>query len=559
MGSYDSVIVAQAGDVGAELEIHLTVSCHQPVWEMDPGTYENTMTIVAKVDIDGTFSSDTNDQVAAFVGNQLRGFANLKSTAGPHEAFLTVYSNRKSGETVRFEIWDASECKLYNSSWERLAFKFDTSYGSPNNPVILTAVDVLPETVQEIPLAQGWNWFSTYVLAVDMSVNGVLSDLTPAEGDVIKSQTAFATFDPNEGWVSAELQLLDNVSSYTIRLSEQGTVLQEGSIVDPNTTPIPVDDGWNWIGYLPTEPMAVDTALQGLNSFLSEGDMVKSQTAFAQISPSGWFGSLDSMDAGMGYKLYLHTAPPSESFNYPGGGGAAPTWADFPENETNRKVETAETEPGWSVNRHGYQYNMTVIAALNVEGDECRNEDDIIGAFVDGECRGLAQPIYLSTINRYVGLLMIYSNSVAGERVEFQAFVPEARAVYNVAEAISFEVDGAVGTIRKPLILSTKGIAFEVTENVPATFNLSQNYPNPFNPVTTIEYSLPEQSQVTLEVFNVLGQRVKTLVNVVQPAGRHKIVWDGKDAQGKDVASGIYFYRLEAGEFTQSKRMVILK
>lgn len=116
-----------------------------------------------------------------------------------------------------------------------------------------------------------------------------------------------------------------------------------------------------------------------------------------------------------------------------------------------------------------------------------------------------------------------------------------------------------MGTIREPLILSTKGIAFEVMGNVPAKFSLSQNYPNPFNPMTTIEYSLPEQSQVKLEVFNVLGQRVKTLADVVQPAGRHRMVWDGKDAQGKDVASGIYFYRLQAGEFTDSKRMVILK
>ncbi len=77
--------------------------------------------------------------------------------------------------------------------------------------------------------------------------------------------------------------------------------------------------------------------------------------------------------------------------------------------------------------------------------------------------------------------------------------------------------------------------------------------------MTRIEYSLPEQSHVTLEVFNILGQRVKTLVGAVQPAGRYSVVWDAKDEQGKEVSSGIYFYRLEAGEFSESKKMVILK
>ena len=116
-----------------------------------------------------------------------------------------------------------------------------------------------------------------------------------------------------------------------------------------------------------------------------------------------------------------------------------------------------------------------------------------------------------------------------------------------------------MGTIREPLTLSTEGIAFEVMGNVPTKFSLLQNHPNPLNPMTTIEYNLPEKLQVKLEIFNVLGQRVKTLADMAQPAGRHRIVWDGKDDQGKDVASGIYFYRLEAGEFTDSKRMVILK
>ena len=85
-------------------------------------------------------------------------------------------------------------------------------------------------------------------------------------------------------------------------------------------------------------------------------------------------------------------------------------------------------------------------------------------------------------------------------------------------------------------------------------YELSQNYPNPFNPQTMIRYGLPEDAQVRLVVYNVAGQKIKTLVNEEQEAGYHECIWDGKD-----VASGIYFYRLQAGDFVQTRKMVLLK
>ncbi len=91
------------------------------------------------------------------------------------------------------------------------------------------------------------------------------------------------------------------------------------------------------------------------------------------------------------------------------------------------------------------------------------------------------------------------------------------------------------------------------------TFELSQNYPNPFNPVTVIRYSLGRKSTVHLKVYNLLGQVVTELVNEEQPAGDHEISWDGTSGDGKSVASGLYFYRLEAGKFVESKKMILLK
>jgi len=96
-------------------------------------------------------------------------------------------------------------------------------------------------------------------------------------------------------------------------------------------------------------------------------------------------------------------------------------------------------------------------------------------------------------------------------------------------------------------------------ESLPAGFALSQNYPNPFNPMTGIEYALPRASHVELTILNQLGQTVATLVEGVRSAGRYTVYWDGRDDSGGRVASGVYLYRLRAGEFVQTKTMLLLK
>jgi hypothetical protein len=103
------------------------------------------------------------------------------------------------------------------------------------------------------------------------------------------------------------------------------------------------------------------------------------------------------------------------------------------------------------------------------------------------------------------------------------------------------------------------------TATVPLSYTLEQNYPNPFNPSTEIAFSLPVLSNVTLTVYNLLGQEVAILLNSVAPAGNYRVVWNGKDGAGRSTASGVYFYRLRAssvsgGEtFSGMKRMVFVK
>jgi hypothetical protein len=99
----------------------------------------------------------------------------------------------------------------------------------------------------------------------------------------------------------------------------------------------------------------------------------------------------------------------------------------------------------------------------------------------------------------------------------------------------------------------------ELPDFAPGSYALSQNYPNPFNPETRIQYRLAKNSPVLLEIFNVRGQSVRRLVNWEQSAGSYVITWNGLDEAGVPVASGIYFYRLAAGEFVEVRKMLLLK
>ncbi|MFQ5499930.1 MAG: PKD domain-containing protein, partial [Candidatus Zixiibacteriota bacterium] len=94
---------------------------------------------------------------------------------------------------------------------------------------------------------------------------------------------------------------------------------------------------------------------------------------------------------------------------------------------------------------------------------------------------------------------------------------------------------------------------------LPVEFGLSQNYPNPFNPSTEISFSLKQASEVTLDIYNIAGQKVTTLVNGQFEAGEHTVQWDARDLNGQPVATGMYLYRLQAGDFVQTRKMMLLK
>lgn len=149
--------------------------------------------------------------------------------------------------------------------------------------------------------------------------------------------------------------------------------------------------------------------------------------------------------------------------------------------------------------------------------------------------------------------------SVPGYEFEFEdaAVVADTNYYYTVnAFSQSGEQSEKTNEVG-PISFTTTDV--ESATNVPTVFALSQNYPNPFNPETTIKYQLPRAAEVRLEIFNLLGQRVATLVERKQPAGYYTMQWNGKDNFGRNVASGVYLYRLQAGEFLQVRKLTLLR
>lgn len=169
------------------------------------------------------------------------------------------------------------------------------------------------------------------------------------------------------------------------------------------------------------------------------------------------------------------------------------------------------------------------------------------------------------------GTIMLHTNSNGIVELSITALGSEAVVEGDgIIATLVFEVIGnSVTELRHMTARTPNNQEIEIIDNpitgetadtiIPVTNILANNYPNPFNPTTTIKYGLMADGKVSIIMYNIKGQKVKTLVNESQKAGHHTIVWDGKDDYGKQVASGVYFYRMITDKFSETKKALLLK
>jgi len=160
---------------------------------------------------------------------------------------------------------------------------------------------------------------------------------------------------------------------------------------------------------------------------------------------------------------------------------------------------------------------------------------------------GIHENISDTTLSVSSNSLGPYLNIIAQDESVFIYYVHASDDEYTVAS------DTGEFVLSRAALGAVDGYA------IPEVFALHQNYPNPFNPITTLRYDLPEQATVNIIIYDMLGREIRTLINKTQDTGYKSVIWNATNDYGKPVSAGIYLYQIQAGEFVQTRKMVLLK
>jgi len=380
----------------------------------------------------------------------------------------------------------------------------------------------------DLHLESGWNlisWNRQLTMDIDEFL-GLFYDC--GVNLVLGFDQGALTYDPDLPEFST-LQWVDYYHGYWVHVDDACDI-QLCAPALPLFGYIDIDPGWNLIGYWPDEPLPVDSALNTIRH-ATEVVLGFDNGCFVYLPNDPVHTTLITMSPGFGYWVkssmwwYL---------TYPGWPTVDCTWVASP------RVTTPDVVPSsnW----------MSIYGrALTLDGEALADGAVIEAYTADGVRCGRGR--YSDGLLKFVP---VYGNDGRGE-IDYP----------NDGESITLRVDGVpvYPTIpfrgsgnRVQLSMLTSG-----SNGLPITYGLMQNYPNPFNPTTEIGFSLPEPSVVKLAVYNVMGQKVATLADGFFEAGEHILQFSGVDDAGRSLASGLYLYRLEAGHFTASRKMLLLK
>ncbi|MBL7046650.1 MAG: T9SS type A sorting domain-containing protein, partial [Candidatus Marinimicrobia bacterium] len=413
--------------------------------------------------------------------------------------------------------------------------------------------------VQYVNLSTGWNIFSTYFIPEDLDMLTVVQPLIDAGTlDKVLDESGNAILYFMGNWVN-NIGDLANTEGYYIKVNDDVALTIEGTAVE---LPFEIDltSGWNIMGY-PT-----DVAQDGLNVVqplinANELNKVLDETGNAILYFFGeWVNNIGDFEAGEGYYTKVNTNT-FLTINQP---SLARVETATVEDKT-EKTSLSHFSPVFTGNPFmpmGVYLVSEEFANLDLEtGDEVAvyDNDLCVGAnVVEGEI-SIANPlIIITSMDDEIGM----PGFSEGNPISYRVWDASENSELVVNDITNYDVTTGNELNSKPVFdgLGIIAVGFKsylggIDETtIPESFALHQNYPNPFNPVTTIRYHLPVKSDLRLKIYDLKGRLVETLVNKQQNPGFYSVEW-----KAENVSSGVYFYRLEATEFTETKKMVLLR
>ena len=423
------------------------------------------------------------------------GYSQFNVVEGEEGGIVNVYSGLYSFDVNVYCVEGVAAFELPNGYWE-----VRETHGT-----------------QTRELAEaGWYWFSSYISDLEGTTGLQLlqSELNP-NGKQIKGQFAFTNYFGSR-WSTGGLQSVTTAQMYMLNTTAPVTLDFEGEFVDYSNTPIVLNPGWNWIGFPVRYAQTVEVALANLQP--KHGDIIKgkqgSSTYYVTDEFEGWFPELLILEPGHGH-MYYSTSDETVTFVFNSNGQPA-------------ESKRATAAMHWNVNETAYPSNMTMIATTDIEGGDYE-----VAAFVNGEVRGSARPIYVEALDAYVLVLTIQGNDV--EEMTFRYYDIATGEEMSFSNRINYTNDAIIGSMAEPYKLTrgTTGIGEVALSDV----NI---YPNPTT--TGVQVNLDATCE-KVEIFNALGVKVAEYQNV-----------DSIDAF---ETAGIYVIRLTNGGEIKHTRLVV--
>ncbi len=466
----------------------------------------------------------TNESPAVHCGTYYVDFAG--------EYSMSVYGdNPQTAE--KDGAWEGDEIKFFINGYPTMTEA--PVYWSESILSMEICFDLFRVETRTIDLHAGKNLISWNLDTPDDDIEVIFGDVMGDVTAILGFEQGGYTYDPMYPEFST-LLFADHTHGYWVEMANPAVLTVQGSPVAP-TTPITLESEWNLVSYLPDMPYAPAEALASVLPELEAAFSWDNKT-YDAIHPE--YSTLETMERGYGYWLYMTSGA---TLIYPGVGpeiifGQGP--AKFNVAVLENEIKTSRF---WT---NVFSSNLTLDGIPVPKGAEIlavASDNRVVGSGTIGE-------------NGRFGFMPVYGDDPA---------TPDIDGLQN-DETFSLVIDGVATDEQFSRISDSHRMEVDAVTTaksgnqlLPNQFGLAQNYPNPFNPSTSISFSVPFATNVTLEVFNILGEKVATPFSGMATTGINEVIWDGRNESGKSVASGIYFYRMQANDFEKTYKMVLMK